>query len=130
MKLWSKDSYFKSISTCTCPKCHQGRIFQKMDLKKPATLFEMNPKCDYCQQSFEPEPGYYFGAMFISYALNTALFISVWLGLEIFYPEYSLGLLLTLIVISAIILLPFFFRVSRSAWIAIFVPYEASKELG
>ncbi|MBB6326124.1 hypothetical protein FHS59_001752 [Algoriphagus iocasae] len=103
-------------------------MFQKMDLKKPASLFEMKQRCEYCQQSFEPEPGYYFGAMFISYALNTALFIAVWLGLEIFYPEYSLSLLLTLIVISAILLLPFFFRISRSAWIAIFIPYQASKE--
>ncbi|MBN3584006.1 DUF983 domain-containing protein [Algoriphagus aestuarii] len=88
----------------------------------------MKPRCENCQQSFEPEPGYYFGAMFISYALNTALFISVWLGLEILYPEYSLSLLLTLIVIAAILLLPFFFRVSRSAWIAIFIPYQAAKK--
>ena len=128
MKILSQDSYLKSISTCKCPRCHQGDMFEPMSLKKPSSLFEMKKNCEVCNQSFEPEPGYYFGAMFISYALNTALFIAIWVGLELFYSEYSLTLLLVLISISAILLLPLFFRISRSLWIAIFIPYRA-KEL-
>lgn len=33
-------------------------------------FMKMNEKCFCCGQSFMPEPGYYFGAMFVSYGLN------------------------------------------------------------
>ncbi|WP_192348057.1 DUF983 domain-containing protein [Algoriphagus sp. Y33] len=84
----------------------------------------MNKNCSHCGQSFEPEPGYYFGAMFISYAINTALFIAAWVALSVIYPDYSLKLLLSLLGLTVLIFLPFIYRVSRSIWISIFVPYR------
>jgi len=56
-----------------CPRCHQGRLFSH-----PAyhlTKFAHMPEsCPVCQQAFEPEPGFYFGAMFVSYAFSVAIF--------------------------------------------------------
>ncbi|MDI1324545.1 MAG: DUF983 domain-containing protein [Algoriphagus sp.] len=88
----------------------------------------MNKNCSHCGQSFEPEPGYYFGAMFISYGINTALFISVWVALYLVNEDYSLTLLLTLLGAAAILFLPFIYRISRSIWIAIFVRYEGKNQ--
>ncbi|WP_092894825.1 DUF983 domain-containing protein [Algoriphagus aquimarinus] len=84
----------------------------------------MNKSCAHCEQSFEPEPGYYFGAMFISYGINTGIFIAAWIALTVIKPDYSLTLLLTLLGVAAIVFLPFIYRVSRSIWIAIFIPYR------
>ncbi|WPR75399.1 DUF983 domain-containing protein [Algoriphagus sp. NG3] len=84
----------------------------------------MNKSCSNCGQPFEPEPGYYFGAMFISYAINTALFITAWVALSIIKPDYSLSLLLSLLGLTVLIFLPFIYRVSRSIWISIFVKYR------
>ncbi|MCE7056600.1 DUF983 domain-containing protein [Algoriphagus sp. AGSA1] len=84
----------------------------------------MNKNCSNCGQSFEPEPGYYFGAMFISYGINTALFIAAWVALSVIYPDYSLKLLLALLGLTVLIFLPFIYRVSRSIWISIFVRYK------
>ncbi|WP_339874467.1 DUF983 domain-containing protein [uncultured Algoriphagus sp.] len=84
----------------------------------------MNKSCAHCGQSFEPEPGYYFGAMFVSYAINTALFITAWVALTILKPDYSLSLLLSLLGVAAIVFLPFIYRISRSIWIAIFISYQ------
>ncbi|MEB2776118.1 DUF983 domain-containing protein [Algoriphagus sp. D3-2-R+10] len=89
----------------------------------------MNKVCSHCNQSFEPEPGYYFGAMFISYAINTALFITAWVMLEVIYPVYSLSLLLSVIGVAAILCFPLIFRLSRSIWIAIFIPYSKEKAI-
>ncbi|WP_084421245.1 DUF983 domain-containing protein [Algoriphagus vanfongensis] len=124
MKFWNQESTLKSISQCKCPRCHTGDMFENGTLSRPYSLFKMKAKCDNCHQPFEPEPGFYFGAMFISYAFNTALFITVWVLMNMLHPEYSLLTLLITIGIAAILALPLIFRWSRSIWIAIFIPFE------
>jgi hypothetical protein len=84
----------------------------------------MHSACPHCKQSFEPEPGFYFGAMFVSYSINTALFIASWITLTLVYPSYSLFLLLGLLVGIVLLSLPLSFRLSRSIWLALFVRFD------
>jgi uncharacterized protein (DUF983 family) len=128
--MWNKDSILKSVLTLTCPKCHEGKLFAKGKLIQPGSLFKMNAHCQHCNQSFEPEPGFYFGAMFVSYAINTALFILSWITLTFFYPEYSLLLLLGILTLVVLLALPLTFRLSRSIWLAVFVPYPTKNFRG
>ena len=128
MSLLDKKSFLKSIFHFKCPRCHEGDMFLKGQFFNPAKFSIMNKNCGHCGQSFEPEPGYYFGAMFISYGINTALFISVWVALYLIKEDYSLTLLLTLLGVAAIVFLPFIYRISRSIWIAIFIPFEGEFE--
>jgi len=86
----------------------------------------MHSACPHCKQSFEPEPGFYFGAMFVSYGINTALFIASWIALSLVYPNYSLFLLLSLLVGIVLLSLPLSFRLSRSIWLALFVRFDSS----
>ncbi|MDX5338077.1 MAG: DUF983 domain-containing protein [Cyclobacteriaceae bacterium] len=117
-------SLIRSIFTCKCPKCRKGNLFVGNELSRPKQLFEMHKSCPVCSQSFEPEPGFYFGAMFISYAFNTALFILVWLIYANLTDDFSIAILLGIMGISAVIFLPLFYRWSRSIWIFIFVPFS------
>lgn len=119
-----RSSTLKSIYQCKCPRCHKGDMFLRGKLLNPAKFSIMNKSCAHCGQSFEPEPGYYFGAMFVSYGINTALFITAWVALTVIKPDYSLSLLLSLLGITVLIFLPFIYRVSRSIWIAIFISYK------
>jgi hypothetical protein len=84
----------------------------------------MHSLCTHCKQSFEPEPGFYFGAMFVSYAINTALFIAAWIALTFIYPDYSLVMLLGLLTGVVVVALPFTYRLSRSIWLAIFIRFD------
>ena len=120
----SSPSLLSTIVNCKCPKCRKGRMFPKGTFANPLKFSKMNERCSECGQSFEPEPGYYFGAMFVSYALNTALFIAAWVLLTVIYPDYSLSTLLILLGLTVILSLPLIFRLSRSIWIAIFIPYQ------
>ena len=86
----------------------------------------MHSACPHCNQSFEPEPGFYFGAIFVSYGINTALFIASWITLSLVYPSYSLFLLLGLLVGIVLLSLPLSFRLSRSIWLALFVRFDPS----
>lgn len=114
----------KSILTFRCPKCRQGNLFQTGSLFLPGSLFKMDSHCSHCHQSFEPEPGFYFGAMFVSYAINTGLFIAAWVALTILYPDYTLAMLLGLLTGVVILGLPLTYRLSRSIWLAIFVRFD------
>lgn len=117
-----------SLLSNRCPRCREGQLFEPAKLSQPSSWFAMHKTCSCCQQSFEPEPGFYFGAMFISYAFNTALFIAVWIAYSFLTEKVSILHLLLLMVIAAAIALPFFFRLSRSLWIHIFVRYNSELE--
>ncbi|MEY3565843.1 MAG: hypothetical protein RJA23_2013 [Bacteroidota bacterium] len=84
----------------------------------------MHPACSHCKQSFEPEPGFYFGAMFVSYGINTALFLIFWVALLLIYPDYTLSLLLGILTAVVVLSLPISFRLSRSIWLALFVRFD------
>jgi hypothetical protein len=90
-------------------------------------FMQMNDRCSQCGQSFMPEPGYYFGAMFVSYGLNAAFFIAVWVLLLLFMDDVSLTVMIIALLAVVFGLLPVTFRLSRVLWIYIFVRYDKGK---
>jgi hypothetical protein len=78
----------------------------------------MNETCPVCRTRFERAPGYFVGAMYISYAVAVAVLTLMIVVLELGYlrswPTWLVG-----IVGSAVYLLlaPAIFRWSRVAWI-------------
>lgn len=73
-----------------------------------------------------PEPGYYFGAMFVSYAINAAFFIAVWLGMYLLMDTISFTAVMVALLVVVLGLLPISFRLSRVLWIYIFIRYQGS----
>lgn len=71
-----------------------------------------------------PEPGYYFGAMFVSYGINAAFFITVWLGMYLLMDTISLTEMIVALLVVVLGLLPISFRLSRVLWIYIFIRYQ------
>jgi hypothetical protein len=76
----------------------------------------MNDRCPHCNASFEPEPGFYFGAMFVSYAINVALFVGTWLvAYLLFNPEDWVYIII--IGVVGLVFTPFTYRYSRILWL-------------
>jgi len=73
----------------------------------------MNTACPHCGFTFEIEPGYFYVAMFVSYAMNVAEMVTVALGLHILTGSNSPWLYLGVLFGVAILLSPFHFRYSR-----------------
>jgi uncharacterized protein (DUF983 family) len=124
----TKTFWIMSAVAMKCPRCHQGKMFPSKTLYSPAKFQTMNRSCSCCGLCFEPEPGYYFGAMFISYAFNTAYFVAAWIFLGGFVNEPSTSMILATLLTIVIGLFPITFRLSRVLWIYIFVRYD--KTLG
>ena len=73
---------------------------------------------------YEKEPGFYYGAMYVSFGISTALFLAVLFTLNYLVEEITFTMVMATIVAIVIGLLPITFRVSRAIWINIFEHYE------
>jgi len=76
----------------------------------------MNAQCPVCAASFEHEPGFYFGAMFISYAINVAVFVATWITLYLLWNP-SDGVYVLAIALMGLLCTPFTFRSARVLWL-------------
>lgn len=119
----------KRVLTNSCPKCGEGKLFTHSNPYIFKTIGEMHKECPVCKEDFQREPGFYFGAAYVSYALTVALWVAVLVALYTFCALgfYEFGFLshptlfLTAGVTTLIVLLPMIYRLSRSIWLAFFV---------
>lgn len=111
-----------SIFKKKCPRCRQGDLFVKpFDIQNPVN---MNERCEHCDLNFEPEPGYYFGAMFISY-IWTAFFSLGLVGFCIIVLKWSVGASFGLLIFLAAISFFWIIRLSRSLYIHLATKYKS-----
>ncbi|GAB3551104.1 DUF983 domain-containing protein [Spirosoma fluminis] len=122
-----KGTKLYSILFNKCPRCQKGRFFEIDNPYKLKRFDAMNAQCPCCGERFEKEPGYYTGAMYVSYAYYTALIVSSFLfseGLLSLAMSYTLGGLISLI----ILLTPVVYRLARLTWINFFISFDPQKE--
>jgi ribosomal protein S27AE len=119
-----KESKLYSILNYKCPRCHEGEMFPPGTLYSPRKFSEMNKFCTCCGQDFVQEPGYYYGAMYVSFGMSTGIFFGVLLVLSFLVEEITFPMVITAVLVISIGLMPVMFRLSRAIWINIFIHYE------
>lgn len=118
-----KPSLIYTLVNGKCPRCREGDMFP------PGSLYsrrfaDMYPSCPCCGQTYEPEPGFYYGAMYVSFGFSTAIFLAVFLLLNMLVAEVTLAMVVGMVLVIAVGLLPLIYRLSRAVWINIFIRYE------
>jgi len=111
-----------SVSKNKCPRCHQGDVFittNAFDLKKFDKLHE---KCSHCGLRYEKEPGFFYGAMYVSYALMVAWFVTTW-GINAFFVHLDAITYLIFLGLSIVLLMTPTFRLSRIIWMNFFTRF-------
>lgn len=73
----------------------------------------MHTHCPACGVSFEPEPGFYYGAMFVSYAFTVAIFAVIALAIYLFFNPANDSTYIIAIITGAVVTAPWSFRYSR-----------------
>lgn len=102
-----------------CPHCREGQIF-KYSAFKLNKFGSMHKQCPACGHEFEQEPGFFYGAMYVSYGLSVGIFLSTVFVLYFLLGDPSLTIYLVTVTIMAIILYPLTFRYSRILYIYLF----------
>ena len=105
-------SEFKSALSAKCPKCRTGNMFANKMYRFGGQ--KMYDACPHCGFHFEIEPGYFYVAMFISYAMNVAEMVTMAVATYLLTGNMeSPWLYITILLSVAFILAPFNFRYSR-----------------
>lgn len=110
-----KPKLIRAWLECRCPHCRTGKVFPEPAFH-PVHFHQMNESCPHCGVTFIPEPGFYFGAMYVSFAFTVALMTAVWLFLRVlFNPAESIYI--GSLIGTAFLLAPLSFRYSRMIWL-------------
>lgn len=77
----------------------------------------MNELCPVCRLRFEREQGYFFGAMYVSYALSIPILcLIIFIG-HLLLPDWRIEFVIGVSVLPYLFLVPAVFRYSRVVWI-------------
>lgn len=114
-----------SIFKYKCPSCREGNLYvAPLDIKNPLNMHE---HCAVCGQKTEPEPGFYYGAMFLSYIATGFLYLFI-VGFCIMVLHLSVNM--SFLILLAFVALTYLktARLARSLWIHIVVPFNGNKK--
>jgi uncharacterized protein (DUF983 family) len=97
-----------------CPRCRRGNMF-------PYSMFNLrkfqlaHTSCEVCGVNFEPETGFYWGAMYISYAISVAVSVTLSVAIRVLFGK-NLDINVYIVAIIAVLVLgaPASFRYSRA----------------
>ena len=120
--LFKKGTKLHSIFFNKCPKCQEGDFFIDNHFFHFKKLLIIHDNCSCCNLKYMIEPSFYFGAMFVNYALTVGISILVFLATHFLLDFNLLQGFIAIVVVLAIFSLHTL-RLSRIIWINIFVSY-------
>lgn len=106
-----------------CPRCHEGEFFvsHPYDLKHAGEIHE---NCPVCGLKYSKEPGFYYGAMYVSYALGVAVFVTLWVSMKLFFNIQSTAVQIGVIIAISLVLTPYLYALSKIIWANFFIRYD------
>src|SRR5687767_4175486 len=108
-----------SITRNKCPNCLRGDYYVS---RNPFNLKKLNithRACSHCGMDFRQEPGFYFGAAYVSYFFQIGILLTLYIILQVLteiYFWYFVGILF----LTLLLLAPVLVRLSRLIWINLF----------
>ncbi|MGY5846399.1 DUF983 domain-containing protein [Salegentibacter sp. HM20] len=121
-----KGTKLYSIFTGTCPVCQQESMYLESNPYKLTRIFKMHERCSNCGVKYKIEPSFFYGAMYVSYAVGVAFAVAAFIISHLFL---GLGLVATFFAIMGTLIVfgPVIMRLSRNIWINFFLHYDPSK---
>ena len=119
-----------SILSGLCPQCRSGKVFSH-PFYNLVNFSEVNKNCPHCGVKFESEVGFFWGAMYFTYALN--VMVSVVTGFTFFFlfNDPELWVYVSGMIPLTLLLTPPMMRLSRLLMMYLVAPYRRyDKEAG
>ncbi len=103
---------FKAAAIGLCPRCYQGHMFTPWNYR-PFQKQKMNQECEVCHLHYEVESGFFWGAMYFSYALNVAECVTLSLMIYILTGSHSPWLYSGILISFILLAMSFNYRYGR-----------------
>ena len=120
-----KGSKVNSILTGSCPKCQNENMYLDKNPYHLAKLLKMQDNCSHCGLKYQIEPSFFYGAMYVSYGVNVALGVVVFL-ITYLLIKLNLKESFAAIIASLLLFYPLVLRLSRNIYINMFISYDPS----
>ena len=121
--MFIKGSKLYSILTGACPKCHAESMYANKNPYALSETLKMHNHCSNCNTKYKIEPSFFYGSMYVSYAVGIAFAVAAFVISYIFIGTDKFTSCLA-IVGTLVVFLPFILRVSRNIWINLFMHYD------
>ncbi len=121
-----KGNKLYSILTGTCPACHGESMYVNTNPYNMGQLFKMRERCSRCGTKYKIEPSFFFGAMYVSYAVGIAFAVAAFVISYLFIGSSLLNSFIA-IVITLVVFLPLIIRISRNIWVNFFISFSSQK---
>ena len=108
-----------------CTRCHQGDIFTSKNPYNLSKMFSMHSNCSHCDLKYESEPSFFYGALYVSYAISSGWFM-IWYFLEYKVLDWETLNFALFVMGFIVIVAPLTLRWSRIIWLNFF--YKFKKE--
>ena len=118
-------SKLHAMINARCPQCHEGRLF-KYKWWNLLNFTKMHENCPHCDLRYEVEPGFFYGAMYISYAFTVGIMlVGGIIVFNFFNDPPAMGYVIPITLFS-LFMVPFNFRTARVVFIHLFsgISYE------
>jgi len=122
--MFKKGTKIYSVFNNKCPKCNEGNFFTDNNLLHLKKVMKMNTYCPGCGFKYEIEPSFFYGAMYVSYALTVGFAIITFIIL--YALDLDLLYIFIAIFVALVVFTPFTFRLARLMYSNIFVSYDPS----
>ena len=122
-----KGTKLYSIFRNRCPVCHEGKPFKKGPYSHG--FAKMDETCETCGHKYEIEAGFFYGAMYVSYALTVAIMVAMIVATYVLIPNPGTGAYITAVILGVIAMIPVTFRGSRLIWMNFFTKYKGKNQV-
>lgn len=109
-----------------CPRCHKGNLLAKHPYKLSA-MNKVNDACAVCGQKFKLEPSFFYGSMYVSYAIGVAVAVAVFVLGMLVGIESMLTYFFSMSVVL-LVLMPYIGALAKSVWAHFFIDFDPEAE--
>ena len=127
LQMFKKGSKLYSILTGTCPRCHQESMYIDGNPYHLTKVYKMHDQCSHCGLRYKIEPSFFYGAMYVSYALGVAFSVAAFVISYLLFKT-SLKTSFLAIIATLVIFMPVIMRLSRNIWINFFISYDKDRD--
>ncbi len=117
---------YNAIIQGKCPRCRSGKMFSKPALG--TGFMEMFDHCPVCNLKYEIEPGFFWGAMYVSYAISCAILLTLGGATLIILNDPDFWVYIAIIIPVFILASPLTYRYSRILMLYWFSPVRFEEQ--
>lgn len=123
----SKGNKLYSILKIKCPQCHEGAFLER-NIYDFSAFTKVRKTCPNCLLNYHVEPSFYYGSMYVAYALGVAIMVAIIVLNLLLFKTFSFVRAFGMVVGAVIIKAPLMNALAKIIWANFFFNYKKDWE--